>query len=72
MADWEFKMSADGAWQWRELAAGVGRAERTASRTFSSLLECMNDAEAHGYVRSGTSDQTRERLRGSQCGREPE
>jgi hypothetical protein len=72
MPDWEFKMSADGAWQWRQLAAGDRRAETSSSRAFPTLLECMDDAEAHGYARSGTSDQTRKRLRGSECGRDTE
>ena len=72
MADWEFKMGADGAWEWRRLAPGGRDVEKISARAFPSLLECMNDAEAHGYPRDATSAQTLARLRGSRCGREAE
>ena len=72
MSDWEFTMSADGGWQWRQLTPGERHVQKSSARAFPTLLECMSDAEAHGYTRGAESEQALARLRNSACGRELE
>lgn len=46
---WSFSRTPDG-WVWH-FAGSVHVASRRSDRAFSSFLDCMNDAAAHGYNR---------------------
>ena len=46
---WSFSRTPDG-WVWHFAGSALVESRRS-DRAFSSFLECMNDAAAHGYNR---------------------
>ena len=48
--DWVFGLAENGEWEWRHGNRDTAGDVKRSSGTFRAFLECMADAQQHGYV----------------------
>jgi len=60
---WVFLHAGAGGWEWRRLHEESGIDVQRSERVFRSLLECIRDATAHGYLAPGHDEPATPRRR---------